>query len=600
MSAEGDSQPASSVPGRDSTECKPLLEAATRELFQGNAFRITGLSVDATAREIARREDKLKRLEGLERLGIANQDEKLKVMEQMGLKGSGYTSAFPLKVPPTVDQIRGAFQKLNKSPDRRLVDEFFWFWPAEFGKAASDPAIQALVGGDVKTVEQIWAAAESGKNESVVAKHNLAVLWHLKALDLENDRIGGGVDASRRREIEETWRNALKRWEALSTDDALWEKVASRIRQIDDARLTTGFGRRIRSTLRPALNKINAELALAYAKAGNMDLATAHVQLMRETGQSSDDVAKAGELVLAPVVSRVREQIKRAKQQAETNPETADQAARDLITGALRFAGLFDLFFGEAEHPAKDVLEEVASTTVDCLVAYVQKTGGTKTSIELHELALELAKTDKLRDLIKSNIEIGRSRLQRELLHELLNAIRESTAAPSARLQRFRGEAIQLLLTATASLDSNPEIRNGLMDDAAIVLNNIAVDAWNKFKDKKTAIAAIELAIQYACDPALKQKANENRDIFQHKRPGSKSGGQKSSESLPIGCWIWIAIFVVFSIVNSCHPRRDSSSNTPYRPSDTAIVSIHHRPSISGASNPASKTNDPLSTNVSG
>jgi hypothetical protein len=58
-------------------------------------------------------------------------------MEQLGLN----TTAFALKVPPTVDQIRGAFQKLNKSPDRRIIDEFLWFWPAEFGKAGSDPAI---------------------------------------------------------------------------------------------------------------------------------------------------------------------------------------------------------------------------------------------------------------------------------------------------------------------------------------------------------------------------------------------------------------------------------------------------------------------------
>jgi hypothetical protein len=344
MSSKGDSQSATGDSGRNSAECKPLLDAATRELFQTNAFRITGLSVDATTREIALREDRLKRLEGLERLGITSQAEKLKVMEQLG--GGGQTFAFPLKVPPTADQIRGAFQKLNRSPDHRLIDEFFWFWPAEFGKSASDPAIQTLVAGKADAAERIWADAETRNSENIVAKHNLAVLWHLRALDLENDWIGQGLDAKGRSELEATWTNALRRWEALATDDALWDKVASRIRQIDDARLTTGFGRRMRLTLRLALNKINAELALAYAKAGNRELGKTHVQFIRETSHGSDAFAKAADLVFAPVVSRVRDQMKLADEQTATNPGITDQVARDLIVHARLLFNLSNLFFG--------------------------------------------------------------------------------------------------------------------------------------------------------------------------------------------------------------------------------------------------------------
>jgi adenylate kinase family enzyme len=556
MTTEADNQSVESIPRRDSTECKPLLDAATRELFQNNAFRITGLPVDATARK------------------IANHADRLKVMGALGYGPSAQTAAFSLRVPPSLDQIRAAIQKLN-DPLRRMVDEFFWFWPAEFGQGASDPAIEGLAAGKGEIAEQLWTAAETNPTAGVVAKHNLAVLWHLKALDLENNSNGGSLELKRRAEIEQTWRNALKRWEILIPDDALWEMVATRIRQIDDPGLTTGFARRMRTTLVAALTKINAELALNYAKAGNLELAKVHVQFMRETNQGGQNLIKAAELVLAPTIARVREHIKRAKQQAEGNPETANQAARELLAAAVPLVEIFALFLGEAEHPAKDLFEEVAGASNDCLVDFQRKTNVNKTYVELLERTLPLAKTDKLRQLIQKNIDHGRWML----LRGLMQAIRASTARPSEQLKQFQREAIQPLLTTAAKLQSNSEMRNGLMDDAALALNSISVDAWNKFRDKSTANKANDLAIQYVCSPELRQTLNENRELFRRKKPPWPAGTQKSSKSLPAGCWIFIALFVVYSIVNSCQSRRESSNNSSSRPPATATVSIHLAPS---------------------
>src|SRR4029077_7069737 len=135
------------------------------------------------------------------------------------------------------------------------------------------------------------------------------------------------------------------------------------------------------------------------------------------------------------------------------------------------------------------------------------------------------------------------------------------------------------LLTTAAKLQSNSEMRNGLMDDAALALNSISVDAWNQFRDKSTANKANDLAIQYVCSPELRQTLNENRELFRRKKPPWPAGTQKSSKSLPAGCWIFIALFVVYSIVNSCQSRRESSNNNSYSPPATATVSIHLAPS---------------------
>src|SRR6266404_5917889 len=110
---------------RGSSECKPLIDAATKDLFRKNAFRITGLSVDLTTPQFVRRA------------------EKLKMLAELGQAPHKQNAAFPMKPPPSLDEIQEAIRNV-KDPEKRMVDEFFWFWPEEFGNSQSDPAIQAL------------------------------------------------------------------------------------------------------------------------------------------------------------------------------------------------------------------------------------------------------------------------------------------------------------------------------------------------------------------------------------------------------------------------------------------------------------------------
>ncbi len=65
MSANDDSETKHGTRQSASASCRPLLEAATPELFRANAFRITGLAVDATTREITKHADRLKIMEEL-------------------------------------------------------------------------------------------------------------------------------------------------------------------------------------------------------------------------------------------------------------------------------------------------------------------------------------------------------------------------------------------------------------------------------------------------------------------------------------------------------------------------------------------------------
>lgn len=542
---------------RGSSECKPLIDAATKDLFRKNAFRITGLPVDASRTEIARRENELTLRAGL------------------GQDAHTQTAAFPIKPPPSLDEIREAFRNL-RDPEKRLIDEFFWFWPAEFGKSQSDPAIRALLIGDLETASQIWSAKEEQPTGGVVAKHNLALVFHIAALDWENYAVQNEVEADRRQKITDYWQGAFNRWKRLATDETFWEKVAARIRQSDEPSLTTGFARRMRATLPEALDKINAELAVAFAKSGKIELARLHIQFMRESNQGFDNVEKTAELVLTPARNRLKEQIQRARDSAQQNPATAHEATRILIGHARPLLDLFDLFFGEQGHLQKELFDDAATTAVNCLVAYQKKTGDNDTFVKLLEETLLIAESIEVRRRIEKNIDIGRGNLTAknlDSLYALLKAIQDSEGYPRARLDRFTAVAEAALNDAAAGMAYGSGERSQLFDSAAIVLRGISLDAWNKSQDAATALAANDLAIKYACQPDLKQRLLVDRATVA--KNAEQQLMQQLSNKPRIGCLVVVAIFIVLGVAgayNSTNTSPSSASYTPPAPSAPAYT----------------------------
>jgi hypothetical protein len=153
----------------ENSECQALIDACTLELYQKNIFRITGLSVDASAKEVAR------------------QAQRLQMMEEMSGEGTLQSkAAFPLAPPPSAEQIRQALARM-KEPEHRLVDEFFWYWPEKFGSSKDDNAIQALLAGDAQKAIDIWVERED--SGSFVAQHNLAIMYHMFAVDWTNHHV---------------------------------------------------------------------------------------------------------------------------------------------------------------------------------------------------------------------------------------------------------------------------------------------------------------------------------------------------------------------------------------------------------------------------
>ncbi len=480
-------------------ECAPLLEACTLELYQKNIFRITGLPVDATPKEVAK------------------QAQRLQMMMEEGMEGTaaGAKAAFPLAPPPTTEQIRDALARM-KEPEHRLVDEFFWYWPEKFGSSKEDISIQALLAGDAQKAIEVWGERES--EGSFAAQHNLAIMFHMFAVDWTNHHVAYELDAGRDETIMSYWRDSFERWEALVDSDELWEVLKDRVRSLEDEALTTGFVRRMRRLLPQALDRVNAEAALKFAEQGRMDWAKFHVDFMRQTNQGQDDVESTAELVLTPIRKRVDQQLKSAQTQSERKPDQGTQLASDLMIASTPLMGIYDLFHGDEAHQRNDLFDSVAETVANLLVAHQKATGDNQTFVELLKQALQFASGMHIRERLMRNIAIGENNLAGEQLEPIFNSLRtikESSLGPAQKLQQVQRTIMTQLPSWASTLGPSSETYNNLVNTVAITLREISIAAHNDGSDSATAAAAINLALKLATDPDLKKRMMDDRSTLE-------------------------------------------------------------------------------------
>jgi len=485
----------------ESSECRPLLEVAHADLYNNNPFRITGLRVDATTREISKHVDALK------------------YAEEFGQAVGAHTGAFSLNPPPSGEQISEAMARL-KDPEHRLIDEFFWFWPEEFGEGAKDPAIQAIARGDQNEAYRLWSDRQADPEKRAAACHNLAVLYHLVALDWSKYHFVEDVDGHREEKIEWYWTEALTFWERVITDDRVWDRVKARIRAMNDARLTTGFARRMAATLPRALGAVNAAVALKFVEAGRVQWAKKHANLIRQDDGNAYE--KTVGRVLAPVKERVRHFIENAEKIAK-DPKQGDTAAKQLIEQVRPQLFLFYLFQGQ-EGARNDLLDQVATVCVNCLVVYVNATDDDESFVASLRVTQPLAASAEVRERIQRQIDLGERDLARKVLAPL-NKRLEGMKAPASKLALVHQELMPRLAELTQKEQDSAGTR-GFADCVAEILRNISLEAFNKHDDLETAQAASLLALKICRDVTLKAQFVEDQDQLRKFADADKSKRQ--------------------------------------------------------------------------
>jgi hypothetical protein len=418
MSAPGEAWSSQTTAGDSDVLC----ETVRPELYRLNAFRVAGLPVDATMRDISRH------------------TEKLKMMGKLGTGAHRADGFLSLDPAPDADAMREAMQRL-RDPERRLVDEFFWFWPHDLGKSRNDGALAALARGDVQEAAEIWMEQEKAGSESGVSTHNLAVLAHAAALDLEHAARSGRLAAEKAGQRGLYWQQASHRWKRLLDQEGFWSRLASRIRELDDPRLTTGTARRIRASLPLALLSINAELAVRAAERGDNDEMRRQLELMERwehqapnEQQVCPSCGRSGNALrcdscgvrlvtrtfrneaLARAVAPIRERIKSlcatAEPEADARPEHADQVTRRLMDQTRPLLDVLDCVLPSDSSTRTAAHDEVALRALACEIPFANKSENWKVALELLELAIPLASSESARARLQENLKTVQGNLE--------------------------------------------------------------------------------------------------------------------------------------------------------------------------------------------
>jgi hypothetical protein len=359
-----------------------LLAAAQPAIYRTNAFRVTGLPVTATARELSRHAEKLRMME---KLGGAPQIPRL----------------LPLDPAPDAEAIREAQQRLH-DPERRLVDELFWFWP--LGDATADEGTAALARGDADAAAKAWRALERSE-AGAVASHNLAVLWHALALDAELLAAGAPLPAAQQQRRDAYWPLALERWSRLFGQEPLWERLRGRVRELDDPRLTVEEVERLRATLPVAVLSIVGELAARAAEAGQLDDAGRLVKLIRESGFPADAVQEALGRAATPLRNRIFALCQAAEPEADADPAHADRVTERLAAQTKPLLEALDGLLS-AGHPTREAVhDEVALRLLACQIPYGNQTKNWERSIALLQPAMAVVASASARGRIQTNLD---------------------------------------------------------------------------------------------------------------------------------------------------------------------------------------------------
>jgi hypothetical protein len=488
--------------GSSNDECQLLLDACTPHVYRQNAFRITGLLPDASIRDIKRRIDDLKHA------------------DEMGDAEEEHSHAFALHPPPTIDQIRDAALRLQ-DPERRIIEEFFWFWPMEWGNGKQDPALHALTQGDNKTPFRMWKKALSSDDpeETIVSKHNLAVMYQMAALDGELKSVKKSLTEDSLARIDEYWRTSFIWWEELSKAETFWSLISARIRMLNEPRLTTGFSRRLRATFPQAMDKINAMLAVQYIESGNAQLAQKHIAFMYETHQGLDNVSKTLALVTDPLRARICDAIDKAIHIADQSPTRAVRAAEDLFKAIHQPLSIIMEILPREDHDRIDLCDAVAEAALDCSNAFVREEHDPEQCLAILEEAQSIAGSQESRQKIADIIEIARGAT---LLQPILTACENALNAAQSRPENALSVANDLLAQVKEAQQQiekpgiSSEIRHRAKNEIAATLMQCAIIFGNKTEKWTPCVEYLQRSLSMAVDADLKKHINRNLQIAQH------------------------------------------------------------------------------------
>jgi len=407
------------------SEYIPLLKLATPSLYRGNAFRITGLDVDSTSSQVSRH------------------IQKIEMAERLGVEGSQLFGFLPPDTRPSLAVIRDAKRRLD-DPEARLLDEFFWFWPAEDTDSVADRALQALRRNDVRSAHKIWEQSLRCSDDSC-AVHNLAVLNHLQALEHELSPVVLATTIEAPVDGQTLWAGAAEHWNRLSREPKFWARFQKRIREFDDPRLTVVVADQIRSSLPAAMANINALLAISAAQADNFNSSSVHLRRIKESGLPEEQGRRLLEKGLHNVVTRVGHVCKNAESEVDRTPDKTPEILATLVKETKPLREVLNYLLGGGNATRDAAHDDIANTIRKCLPQYGNKTKNYRACHDLLKEASHFAASAYVRSQCKADLDTV-NELLADAVMELLGGICKDAETVVTAEPRTAERAIRKLL----------------------------------------------------------------------------------------------------------------------------------------------------------
>jgi hypothetical protein len=467
-----------------------LSAYATVDLYRRNAFRLSGLPVDASLRQIRR---KAGEIEAAERLG------------DDGLIEGG--RLFPVKPRPSAETIRTALQRL-RDPNQRLLEEWFWLWPI--------PDVE-LDGAEPSDVGRAWGELiGTGKAHASTALHNLAVIAHLNVLE-----SGRGSKS-----VETAWRGVYRRWRQVIDDERCWEWLEHRVEAIADPQLKPGAVTEIRRELPSLLLAIHAGLAASLV--GWPTRTKLHVSAMRASGFDRELIDQALLGAVQGQVSRLRALGDRARDAVTARDPWAD-AVESIVEESVADRNTLDLVLG-SDHPVvSGVTDRLAGGLRECVIAGVNRSGA-----EGRNQPADYAQAVRLLEKAKSIAGDGhvRRQIDADMVTLLTNQV---VVACNAAMEKHGAETYTLdaqrrLVQETRDpmkrlRKLDPAEHDSLRDEVAGTSYAMLIDYVNhhgpRGGDVSAVLPALEKALDLAATPELQGRIRKAiNDIERMTRPG--------------------------------------------------------------------------------
>jgi hypothetical protein len=537
-----------------------LRELSGPELYRRNAFRVTGASTCAARRTLVRRRQQI-------------------ATAAMAGVAVGPTGELPLPDAARPEELRAAFDVLDH-PQRRIVDELFWFWDAPDASCPCEPELHR--------------------------QHDEAVRAHARALDAElrggeaprrraaggpkrpagKKKGRGGPQRDAERPEDGYWRTAARLWRELLGQRAVWAHLRHRVAALDDKRLTGTAVTVLEAEVRRVL--VSAVAGLAVRTRDPARLARYCTQW---TWTGRGVLGEALEEQLTPLYESAERELRETGEKlagafSEHDRKTAATAA----AGSLRarvvpvveqlgaFAGTgMSLGVGQladttalllnncavALSPASDTAPPVReSFDLLDLALRLKPYEGTRRTIEQNRSRLDEAGVwfDKAKpafDPVVKALERAARQLDRSDAQGAADTL-EAATLPLHELRRLRRGAL-------AGLPDIPEAVDRLSDSAAILFNNCAIALAPGGGGR--GLRLLELAEEFCTSQETRVRITANRLLLDRVRdvglpygtsygvrPPRKSLGTHLGEiyygTSPIAAkvWTWVVVLLIIGL----------------------------------------------------